>query len=76
MIIFIVFRTTRSSHIDGNGQGPADEGALRTLVNEINAKLTSREVEQRLSFVQFEWDQPLGEFLVLCNTFAAVGLVS
>lgn len=58
---------------DGDGQGAADDAALRALVNEINAKLASREIEQRLNFVQYEWDKPFGEFLVLCNTFAAPG---
>lgn len=59
---------------DGDGgQAPADDAALRTLVNEINAQLAEREIDQRLNFVQFEWDKPIGEFLVLCNTFAALG---
>lgn len=58
---------------DGDGQAAVDDAALRTLVNEINAKMASREIEQRLNFVQYEWDNPIGEFLVLCNTFAAPG---
>lgn len=59
--------------VDGGQAPPADDAALRTLINEINAKLTSSGIDQRLNFVQFEWDRPLGEFLVLCNTFAAHG---
>lgn len=58
---------------DGDGQGAADDAALRTLVNEINAKMASREIEQRLNFVQYEWDKPVAEFLVHCSTFAAPG---
>lgn len=43
------------------------------MVDEINVKLAEREIEQRLAFVHFEWDDTSAEFLVFCNTFAPIG---
>lgn len=59
--------------LDGNERAAADDAAMRTIVDEINVKLAEREIEQQLKFVQFEWNEPIGEFLVLCNTFASIG---
>lgn len=61
--------------LDGNQNAAADEAALRTMVTEINTKLAEREIEQRLIFVYYEWNEPIGEFLILCNTFSSVGWV-
>lgn len=50
-----------------------NETTVRKIVDEINARLMEREIEQRLNFVHFEWDDIAAEFLVFCNTFASVG---
>lgn len=59
--------------LDGSERAAADEEALETIVNEINAQFSEREIEQRLNFVNFEFDESVGKFLVLCNTLATIG---
>lgn len=58
---------------DGDPNAAVDDKALRTMVEQINAKFAEHEIDQRLSFVSLQWDEPIGEFLVLCNTLASVG---
>lgn len=56
-------------------QETVNDAAVRKIVTEINAKLAEREIDQRLNFVHYEWDDTNVEFLVFCNTFAPIGYV-
>lgn len=56
-------------------QRDVNEDTVRAIVEEINDKFNEKEIEQRLAYVHFEWDEMVGDFLVLCNTLATVGYV-
>ncbi|XP_055315926.1 non-structural maintenance of chromosomes element 1 homolog [Sitodiplosis mosellana] len=66
-----VLQSVQNKH--GDSEAEVNDAAVRKMVDEINAKLTEHEIEQRLSFVHYEWDDIACEFLVFCNTFATIG---
>ncbi|XP_031625660.1 non-structural maintenance of chromosomes element 1 homolog [Contarinia nasturtii] len=68
-----IMKAVKTKYFNDENAANDEDAAVRKMVDEINAKLIEREIDQRLNFVHYEWDDVCVEFLIFCNTFATIG---